>query len=720
MVPSDSAIETPAGDPARTSQVTMDEAELSPKLDDPQLVEEIRERINLKMADALSRPCSATDTKDCRLLDDVTSWNELLHPVGFEVYEYEPGRFALHSLNAHFEETTGHSEHIQEGAFAFYFLLKTHRCIKVLKMEEHLLLVHCFPLVKLAFLENKGLEVVKVRHSYMAPYPSCELLEAAANITSLRRVVLYELELTTLGAQQLAEVLARNELLESVQLHYDVSDGRDQDVLFRSIAGLRRLSSVSLNSRKLDDAAAKGIAHLLRTTDTLRDLKLGGWETVDPEHFTLVADALNENKTLESVTFSYCYINDEGCGLVASALRENTSIKRLTICRGEFGDGGAQSLAEVLKTDACIEDLDLSGNDIGSMGAGALAEAIAANHTLKNLNLTQNYIDTLGTMAIAKSLVGNTTLEEVNLGYVLCEDSELDGLETMFEGFGIQVSDTESDCLVKLFRKLSSFEKIIAVWNDAGVSELARTIQCSSKIRKVSLEGLCEVSTEVLKELFHALLANKTVETLEIPLEMTCSEDAVSSLTEYLSTTTSLKHFTMPLKASQKEAVRALTEALAVNQSIVHLQVICPDVDELTEQLFGDVFKQNHTIETFLLNDYTGQFELSDHKPLIKLAAALADNYVVTKVKNEFSGVPWEGLSAVHTILRRNRSLLNRAVRFALDPTSDVPEVAHLFWQVRHLRSFQQLLARVVNTTAEEAKDKISVVENFVKCHYGK
>uniref|UniRef100_A0A0K8RBM3 Putative leucine rich repeat-containing protein n=1 Tax=Ixodes ricinus TaxID=34613 RepID=A0A0K8RBM3_IXORI len=143
--------------------------------------------------------------------------------------------------------------------------------------------------------------------------------------------------------------------------------------------------------------------------------------------------------------------------------------------------------------------------------------------------------------------------------------------------------------------------------------------------------------------------------------------------------------------------------------------------DELTEQLFGDVFKQNRTIETFLLNDYTGQFELSDHKPLIKLdRLTLTDNYVVTKVKNKFSGVPWEGLSAVHTILRRNWSLLNRAVRFALDPTPDLPEVADLFWQVRHLLSFRHLLARVVNTTAKEAEDKISVVENFVKCHYGK
>ncbi|CAN7992923.1 unnamed protein product, partial [Ixodes hexagonus] len=407
------------------------DAELSLSVDDPQVMEEIRKRLNLKISDALGRPCSANGTTDCSLLDDSSSWNEVLHPVGFELYEYEPGHFALKSLNTHLEE---------------------------------------------------------------------------------------------------------------------------------------------------------------------------------------------------------------------------------------LGDDGARALAEVLKTDAWIEDLELSGNDIGSIGARALAEAITVNHTLKKLNLTQNYIDTLGTIAIAKSLLGNTTLEEVNLGYVLCEDSELEGLEPMFESLGLQMSDLESDCLVNLFRKLGSFERIIAVWNDAGVSELARTIQCSDSIRKVSLEGLCEVSAEIQKELFGALLANKTVETLEIPLEMTCSEDAVCVLADYLSTTTSLKHFTMPLKVTQEQAIKALTEALAVNRSIVHLQVICPDVDVLTEQLFGEVFRQNRTIETFLLNDYTGQFESSKHEPLTKLAAALADNYVVTKVKNKFSWVPWQGLSAMHRVLRRNGSLLNRAV----------------------------------------------------------
>lgn len=99
-------METSSGDPSQTRLETMDDAKLPRSLDDSQVIEEIRERLKLRMADALGRSCSAGDATGCHLLDDWTSWNEVLHPVGFELYECEPGRLTLKSLNTHMEDVT--------------------------------------------------------------------------------------------------------------------------------------------------------------------------------------------------------------------------------------------------------------------------------------------------------------------------------------------------------------------------------------------------------------------------------------------------------------------------------------------------------------------------------------------------------------------------------------------------------------------------------------
>lgn len=699
------------------TQDSVDSDVVVPVPDDTDFINEVLLRLRLESSDSLDVPlfdssCSVTGT-----VAKLAVWNAILNPIGIELHEFEPGKFALSSLNTH-RYVNGTDEFVQQAAVAFYWALKTHPCIKKVKIAHHLFLIHCFPLMKRAFLENDSFETLSLFHCSLAPYSSVEFVGALSAMTQLKRIKLEQLKLDSSGFENLSRVLERNQRLEAVSLHCATLWGDVPTCLMNVLCSLPCLKVLSWSCEHLAPAVGYGIAQLLETTQTLQELELLFEEDINPECIQAVASALERNTTVHSVKFYYAYIYNRGAEALASALTKNCHVKYLKLCHCEIGDTGGTAIAQMLKVNKSLEEVDLSENNMANATGEALAQAISVNPVLTKLNLIGNRFGASAVISIARALVSNDVLELLEIGRICTDDVAEDAVSIILGDEQSDLCYNESEQLVMVFGELKSFERITATWGDAGIFELANTVKTSNTIRKVSLEGLDEISVEPQKQLLEALGENSSVEELFFPMYLPCYVNTAPMLADYLRKTTSLKRLTFTLEAVQKDVVSLLADALSQNKTVQYLEIVCPNVDEHAEKCLADMLRQNDTLETLVLNDYASQFEITVHEPLVLLSHGLKENYSVTKFKNDFSWVPWFGMAQVQEVIRRNRVALNAAARFVFSETKDATSLPCDIANILKLRKFHKLLQAFGKLTPADVVLKIEAAKLRIdQCH---
>lgn len=682
-----------------------------PLHDDSSHIEDVLVTLRAKMPDALDAPFFDDGIDFAGITSKLSLWNTVLNPVCIELCEFEPGKLAVSSFGT-YRDVTGTDSLVQEAAVAFYWALKTFRCIKKVKFTHPMFLLHCFPFVKRAFLENDSVDVLKLHYPDEGPYSSSEFIDAFLKTTQLRRIDLCGLELDASGIEKLSRLLEQNQLLEIASLQYKLSGDAIPPFLMRTLGSLPCLKRLSWRSNGLAPVEVDGIAQLLLTTETLSELEIHySNEDADITLLQPVAQSLGQNHTLHALTFYYVFLWDAGAELIASALKENVHVTYLKLDHCEIGDVGGSAVAKMLVLNETLEEVNLSNNLMANGAGKQFAEALSVNRVLKKLSLAANHIGTSAAVLIARAVASNDIIEEVDMGAIYSDDFASDALELALGDGQPDACDSEYENLTKVFAELKSFERITASWDDAGVSELASTVKSSNRIKKVSLEGLCEISLEDEKELFEALSRNSSVEELELPIDLPFYDEAAAILAEYIKTTVSLKRLSFSVEFNQKEAIAVLTDALAQNRSIHHLEIVCPHVDEYFETCLAEVLRRNGTIETLVLNDFAGRFELTEHEPLVPLSSGLKENYVLTKFKNEFSLMPWTGIAEVQKVVRRNRVLLNVAARLILGHIEDISSVPPEAVNMLKLQRLLKLIQKLAKVPTETAQQKIEAAK---------
>jgi hypothetical protein len=103
-----------------------------------------------------------------------------------------------------------------------------------------------------------------------------------------------------------------------------------------------------------------------------------------------LAEVLNTNTELTSLSLRHNSISDNGVRALADALKINTALTVLLLGFNSIGNEGARALAGALEVNSALTLLDLDSNAIGAEGASALAEALKANSALVVLTLGSN------------------------------------------------------------------------------------------------------------------------------------------------------------------------------------------------------------------------------------------------------------------------------------------------------------------------------------------
>ncbi len=108
-------------------------------------------------------------------------------------------------------------------------------------------------------------------------------------------------------------------------------------------------------------------------------------------------------------------IGDAGAAAVAEALQGNNTLTTLSLGFNDIGATGAVAVVKALKENNTLTTLNLGFNSIGDAGAGAVVEALKGNNTLTTLSLGGNDIGAAGAAAAAEALKGNTALTALYL-----------------------------------------------------------------------------------------------------------------------------------------------------------------------------------------------------------------------------------------------------------------------------------------------------------------
>ena len=132
---------------------------------------------------------------------------------------------------------------------------------------------------------------------------------------------------------------------------------------------------------------------------------------------------------LQSLAIQELKIQDGGVFAIAEALELNKTLNSLSLSMTDMGAAGVKHLSTVLKINRSLKHLDLSGNFEGLTDAGvkSLGALLGSNETvLSSLDLGSSHVSPAGIAHLAEGLFANTT--HVSAGPVrLAQDRVLVG-----------------------------------------------------------------------------------------------------------------------------------------------------------------------------------------------------------------------------------------------------------------------------------------------------
>lgn len=162
-------------------------------------------------------------------------------------------------------------------------------------------------------------------------------------------------------------------------------------------------------------------------------------------------------------------MNDQNTNLLATALQDNKTIQTITLKGNDISFNGAKLLSTVLTANKTLTNLDLFDNRIGNYGLKYLGECLLTNSSLQNLDIGSNDITDEYLEEFFENLLQNNTLKVLGLSRKFISIYNLDNfitkskyISSYFERSGhLQSLDLKSNRMIEseLYSLINSLEK---------------------------------------------------------------------------------------------------------------------------------------------------------------------------------------------------------------------------------------------------------------------
>ncbi|OEU06682.1 RNI-like protein [Fragilariopsis cylindrus CCMP1102] len=292
--------------------------------------------------------------------------------------------------------------------------------------------------------------------------------------------------------------------------------------------------------------------------------------------------------------------------------RHHQNLTVLDLGFNSVGDAGCTALSlHMVAGNHTLRNLFLSGNHIEQKGAMALASAILHGCSLSRLNLSANNLGADGINVIAQSIreaeSRPVTIEELNVDNVFMLSKGFEALSTMImtnfnlKNISLANNDLHDSDLALLSQSLTqnkkipvkslvlSFNKITCV----GVECLMNAVWGSPTLKEIKLDN--NQMQDRGAQLCSVVLGSIRLEVLDVSFNK-ISTVGVKAIMKSLSDNDSLKRLALCGIPMDQNASKAVSYALAYNQSLQRL-----NIDSCSVGYSG----QRHIVAGIVSNQYT-------------------------------------------------------------------------------------------------------------------
>jgi len=166
-----------------------------------------------------------------------------------------------------------------------------------------------------------------------------------------------ESKLVKYGNQDLFLAIARNNHLTSINLayNYDASMQNFIDII-NAVKESKAIKSIDLSANYINPTVAQVIANLIISNKVIKEIDLGGSRYIGDEGMELIAKAIGENTTLQSLGINDIGITDIGAASFILHLENNRTILKLNYKPSEYS---ADQIDDPIDNEFYHEDVNI-------------------------------------------------------------------------------------------------------------------------------------------------------------------------------------------------------------------------------------------------------------------------------------------------------------------------------------------------------------------------
>lgn len=641
----------------------------------------------------LLRPCTSDEhTCDCVLVDSFASLNHVLEPVGLELARNISGEVALlrfMKYNGNFRQATESSA--TRERFLLFWLLRHHRCIKILQLDESLMVL--LPSIGAALGPESGLESIRITAWESSESNGAQLVAHFAALRSLKKLHLNSVFLNKAAAAAVAEALSQNPGMQKLVLDNPHLSNAGMRLVLRALRSCHQVESLSFSECLFSWKNQARLEQLLLGIDcNVRSLSLA---YIQANLLTTVAHCLQVNGKLRELHLdnilsdSSWYIRD-----IAVTLRFNVHLETLSVQNCLFDVKAAEEVAQMLCSNTVLKNLALSICQMCDASAFLIAQALEVNRTLQTLDVHCNRLSEQSVVHMARSLARNDTLQMVDMGYI----------------YFVKWDDPH---LASVLRETGACSRMRVSWNGTGFRELERVLgDPNVRVSKVHLMWEDDTPhTDALPaiwDVLDVLCSNTTVTELVLDEQNMCLSDAVgASLARALQSTRTIK--TVVIRSEMSEAmVASVLTALEGNESVCSLTLWNGLHSARTVTALARMLRANSTVCFLSFEEccFRG-------KAFLEFEKAMAANRVLVNFELHGGLHPSRKFARIGAYLQRNRAVLRKAVWYVTGTASDSAAREAFGTLFRKESLVQMLMAETKKTEDAVRKDILAVVERL-------
>lgn len=603
------------------------------------------------------RSCTfVRNQKRCWLFDDLHKWNSVLAKGFVELVEYKWGEFCLQGYPSP-EIGMPSNREILQVSLLMNFALRKHRCITRIEMDTVVTTIEQYMFWDGVKHHVADIDYLEYQSDYALLFPPLHTekddlwAQATAKLDKLRNLHLSRVFLSRVIAGELSNYFETNTSLTTMHLINVWADVADDIATF--LSGLAKNKSLKFLSVTGELVEHPAFPDVLCTHKTLEKLEVHGSGMTHPKE---ALQAAVQCITLQTLILHNCTLDADDVGKLADALKLNpTSLE----------DAPAQPDVAV-----ALYDLTITGcRDQDELLERAYCDLIGGR--LRRLTLQDCRLTDVFVSAVAKKLLAEDRIE--HLFIQMNPEITISGLCLLLKAMWVNPSlatlgldippALDLFALFKAIRGHDIAHRLVFGWSNTPGEAFADGCDLCDR---GSFYVDFSMRTPEDTDLFLCTLAKcRKLDTGHLDCDYRSSESVLLTLSEHLSRLKYLREAKLCFSISEEEVVH-MFRSLETNKSIRKLLISNTVFHKRTIRALCRMVEMNKTIIMLSIDlQHSGPdnfqqmraicHELQDsivqNRYLLSLSITTADD-------NRASDYP------LKQALRRNRALVNQAIRF--------------------------------------------------------